>query len=102
MNQWGVTTAAMGNFPFHAHGVCAGRSGLVNSTGLAALLENIRKGIIIMKKDRARKFKLVPIVDRARHESRIDSIRSHPTSHKPRPGLSLVVPLDYPTSDCGD
>jgi hypothetical protein len=92
----------MGNFPFHAHGVCAGRSGLVNSTGLAALLENIRKGIIIMKKDRARKFKLVPIVDRARHESRIDSIRSHPTSHKPRPGLSLVVPLDHPTSDCGD
>jgi hypothetical protein len=55
-----------------------------------------------MNKDRARKFKLVPIVDRARHESRIDSMRNHPTSHKPRPGLSLVVPLDHPTSDCDD
>jgi hypothetical protein len=50
MNQWGVTTTAMGNFPFHAHGVRAGRLGVVSLTGLAALLVNIKKGIIIVNK----------------------------------------------------
>ena len=46
----------------------------------------------VSKKGKAKVLKLVPVEDREQHESRIDSMRGHPTSHKPRPTLRLASP----------
>lgn len=44
------------------------------------------------RRGKAKVLKLVPVEDREQHESRIDSMRGHPTSHKPRPTLRLASP----------
>lgn len=45
------------------------------------------------KNDKSR-MSLVPVEDRAAHEKRIDSMRNHPTSHKPRPTIRIVSPFE--------
>ena len=46
-------------------------------------------------KNTKRRMSLVPVEDRAAHETRIDSMRNHPTSHKPRPTIRIVSPSEF-------
>lgn len=47
------------------------------------------------KNNSKRRLVLVPVEDRTSHEMRIESIRNHPTSHKPRPTLRIIDPSEF-------
>jgi hypothetical protein len=46
-------------------------------------------------KNKKRRMSLVPVEDRAAHEMRVESMRNHPTSHKPRPTIRIVSPFEF-------